>query len=139
MENKKQKVTLKHVHLENLINYPQQANPGFQQVLKIRSSIKDADIRMGLYRFMKEITESATLKAYLERKDEIIKEFDLAQEALPKDERKPKMFANMPELAKLMNMDALEIEKFQISNKLLGADITEIDMAATDWLFEFVE
>jgi hypothetical protein len=138
-ENKEQKFILKHAHFENLINYPQYMSPGFQAVLKIRSNIKNSDTRMGLYRYMKGITESAEFKAFLERKEELIKEFDVAQEALPKEERKPKLPANMPDLMALMNMDALKITKFQISNKLLGTDITEFDLAATDWLFEFVD
>jgi hypothetical protein len=141
MENKEkgQKVTLKHAHFENLINYQQYSTPGFQAVLKIRSSIKNPDTRMGLYRYMKGITESAEFKAFFERKEELIKEFDIAQEALPKEEQKPKLPANMPGFIDLINMDALEITKFQISNKLLGPDITEFDLAVTDWLFEFVE
>ena len=125
-----EKLMLKHGHFEQFTS---------ESMIKIRNGCKDETLRLEIYRHIKNITKGASFLAYMERKDELVKKFNSAQEELPKDQRKPPILANMPELAALLAMDSgLEIEKLEISNKLLK-DISEIDMAMTDWLFEFVE
>jgi hypothetical protein len=126
-----EKLMLKHGHFEQFTS---------ESMMKIRNNFKDDVFRMVIYRHIKNITKDASFLAYMERKDELIKEFNLAQEQLPKDQRKPPMLANIPGLSELLKMDSgLEIEKLEISNKLLNKDISEIDMTTTDWLFEFVD
>lgn len=82
------------------------------------------------HKFIKSITESKEAKAYFARKDELIKEFNEAQEKLDIKKRKPSTIDNIPGLKDLMEMDSgLEVEKHKIDLSKIQPDMIGFLMA----------
>lgn len=115
----------------------------FESVTKLKLQMSGKDM-LDLMKFIKVVTESPEYKAYIELRNEILKEFAEAQKKLPKEKRKLPMAINMPKWVDLMNMESgLEIKKHQIAvsafpkwkdpEKIFNAH----DMELLEGLFEF--
>ena len=129
----KEKIKFINIMFENTINQT------FNKFLSAKFSSAE---KYKIYKLFKTITESPACKAYLETKQELVKQFEEKQKDLKEDDpnRKPALMQNIDGMMELLEQESdFEIEKITINAKKIPENITAADMANIDWIIDFTE